>query len=87
MNRFIKHVIDMNVSRIVGKSPTLFLPADITFKLPIIAAVCRTLFKYKHGNCLMHQQVLLPVGRAPDYRIQMSVALHLDMRTFFFFSV
>lgn len=37
MNRFIKHVIDMNVSRIVGKSPTLFLPADIT--LPIIAAV------------------------------------------------
>lgn len=27
------------VSRIVGKSPTLFLPADITFKLPIIAAV------------------------------------------------
>ena len=32
----------------------------------------------------MHQQVLLPVGRAPDYRIQMSVALHLDMRTFFF---
>lgn len=39
MNRFIKHVIDMNVSRIVGKSPTFFLPVDITFKLPIIAAV------------------------------------------------
>lgn len=32
----------------------------------------------------MHQQVLLPVGRAPNYRIKMSVALHLDMRTFFF---
>lgn len=39
MNRFIKYVIDMNVSRIVGKFFILFLFVDIIFKLLIIVVV------------------------------------------------